>query len=108
MSGRARRGFRVLVAVAVVVMMSACARGGDLSISNLGPDAVVVLTGDDEVSIAPDGGVVLLGYGCTPGDVTVRFTSGAVTVVPGPVCAEERIVIHDGEARVKPATRDDV
>jgi len=107
MGGRTRRGLCVLVAAALVAAAaSACARGGDLEVSNLGPGEVVVLTGDESFTVQPDGGVLILDYGCTPGDVTVRFTDGGERVVPGPVCSDERLVIHDGEVTVKPARTD--
>jgi len=43
-------------------------------------------------------------YGCTPGDVTVKFTSGQVVVVPGPVCPEQQIVVYDGKVDLQPAS----
>lgn len=93
----------VLVGVAAAVTLSACADSGDLSIVNNGPDDVWVDTGDEEFTVAEDGGVVLLNYGCTPGDVTVRFSTGTEVEVPGPVCPEQEIVVEDETATLRPA-----
>ena len=93
----------VSVVVAAAATMTACAGRGDLRIENDGSDAVVVSFGDERVEITPDGGAAILGYGCTPGDVTVRFSSGRSLILPGPVCPEQRIVVSDDGAEVLPA-----
>jgi len=87
----------------LVVTATACSGAGDLSIWNDGPAPVSVSTGDEEFDVAETGGVVILDYGCTPGDVTVTFASGQVTVVPGPVCPDHEIVVGDGHVDVRPA-----
>ncbi len=98
MSTRSRVSAGALLAVMTVVL-SACGDGEDLSIVNDGPDQVVVDTGDgDPSTVDPDGGVVLLDYGCTPGDVVVTFPSGRRVTVPGPVCPGRELVIGDGTA----------
>lgn len=93
----------VIVGVALAAGLAACADEGDLSIRNTGPDDVSVDTGDEMVVVDADGGAVLLGYGCTPGDVTVTFATGARTVLSGPVCPEQEIVVGDGTADLRPA-----
>lgn len=100
-------GTRTTLVTAVVVgiavaSLSACSSAGDLRIWNGGPDDVTVLTGDEVVEVSADGGVVLLNYGCTPGDVTVQFASGSSTVLSGPVCPDQRIVITDEGAELRP------
>jgi len=92
-----------VVAAGLVAALAGCASGGDLEISNLGPGDVVVDVGGSPSTVHADGGMVVLGIGCTEGDVTVRHADGAVTVVPGPVCSDRRLVIHDGQVDVKPA-----
>ncbi|GAA4780997.1 hypothetical protein GCM10025784_31930 [Citricoccus nitrophenolicus] len=92
-----------LMGAILAVTLTACSFPGDLSILNEGPDGVTVLTGDDEVVLDTGGGVILLDYGCTPGDVTVEFDSGSEVVVPGPVCPEQQIVVGDGTAMLQPA-----
>ena len=90
--------------MAMTAALAACSDAGDLAFSNDGPDDVTVATGDEEIAVSADGGVVLLDYGCTPGDVTVEFPSGEVVVVPGPVCPEQQIVIRDGKVELEPAS----
>ena len=77
---------------------------GDLAFRNESPTDVTVLTGDEELTISAGGGAAILDYGCTPGDVTVKFTSGQVVVVPGPVCPEQQIVVYDGKVERQPAS----
>ncbi|MGV8978185.1 MAG: hypothetical protein ACOH17_09090 [Cellulomonas sp.] len=91
-----------LVGVGLALAMSGCTRPGDLSITNDGASDVVVRTGDQELTVAATGGAVLLHYGCTPGDVTVEFTSGQRSVLPGPVCPDQQIVIRDTTAALEP------
>ena len=106
MRRRASRVVGVVVAAVVAATLTACADAGDLSIVNDSPTDVIVRTGDEEDTVSAEGGVVLLDYGCTPGDVTVEFPSGRSVVVPGPVCPEQTIVIGDGTAELRPAARD--
>lgn len=86
--------------------LRACSDAGDLSVTNAGDSDVTVLTGDEEVTVPASGGVVLLDYGCTPGDVTVEFPSGGTVVMPGPVCPDQEIVVGDGTARLTPVAAD--
>jgi len=88
---------------ALLVSGTGCSSAGDLSISNDGPADVTVSTGDEELTVSPDGGAAILDYGCTPGDVTVTFASGQEIVLPGPVCPEQQIAIGDGTAELQPA-----
>ena len=103
---RAQRAAGLLVGAALIGTLAACSGPGDLSISNDGPSDVTVLTGDEEVIVTAGGGVVLLDYGCTPGDVTVRFASGADVVLPGPVCPDQAIAVTAASASLKPASTD--
>ena len=94
-----------LITVALAATLTTCNRPGDLAIQNRSPADVTVLTGDEEFTVSGWGGVVMLHYGCTPGDVTVKFTSGqVVVVVPGPVCPEQQIVVYDGKVDLQPAS----
>ena len=90
--------------MALAATLTTCSRPGDLAIRNESPTDVTVLTGDEELTISAGGGASILDYGCTPGDVTVKFTSGPVVVVPGPVCPEQQIVVYDGKVELLPAT----
>ncbi|USQ76211.1 hypothetical protein [Ornithinimicrobium cryptoxanthini] len=94
-----------LLGAALVVGLSACSDAGDLQIVNEGPGGFTVLTGDENVTIETEAeaGVVILDYGCTPGDVTVRFAAGHEVVLAGPVCPDTAIVVGDGTARLRPA-----
>jgi len=93
-----------LITVALAATLTTCSRPGDLAIRNESPTDVTVLTGDEELTISAGGGAAILHYGCTPGDVTVKFTSGQVVVVPGPVCPEQQIVVYDGKVELLPAS----
>lgn len=99
-----RRLLAGALALGAVVGTTACGDAGDLSIRNDGPDDVTISTGDEESEVSAGGGVVILDYGCTPGDVTVRFADGRTAVVPGPVCPDEEIVVGDGRVDVRPLT----
>ncbi|NLF04471.1 MAG: hypothetical protein GX593_05645 [Actinomycetales bacterium] len=103
MSTLVRRVSPWVVAAGLVAALAGCSSGGDLEISNLGPGEVTVDVDGSPSTVHPDGGMLVLGIGCTEGDVTVRHADGSVTVVPGPICSEQRLVIHDGEVEVKPA-----
>ncbi|MFD4993292.1 hypothetical protein ACFWH7_20520 [Cellulosimicrobium cellulans] len=110
MGGRTRYARAGAVAVAVVcvgAVLSACDGGGDLEVANDSGGDVIVRTGDEEAEVTADGGVVFLDYGCTPGDVTVVRGSGAEEVVDGPVCPDEKIVIHADEVVLVPVDVDD-
>lgn len=91
-----------LVGAGLAMALSGCADAGDLSITNNGASEVVVRTGDQETTASATGGVVIHDYGCTPGDVTVEFASGQRTLLPGPVCPDQQIVIGDDTARLEP------
>ena len=90
--------------MALGATLMTCSGPGDLAIRNESPADVTVLTGDEEDTISGWGGVVMHHHGCTPGDVTVKFTSGQVVVVPGPVCPEQQIVVYDGKVDLQPAS----
>jgi hypothetical protein len=93
-----------LITVALAATLTTCSRPGDLAIDNRSPTDVTVLTGDEKLTVSGWGGVVMHRYGCTPGDVTVKFTSSQVVVVSGPVCPEQQIVVHDGKVELQPAS----
>jgi hypothetical protein len=102
--GGARLAAGALVAALLATTMTACRGKGDLAISNDGPGDVTVLIEGQEVVVPSSGGATLLNYGCTPGDVTVRFASGRAVVLPGPVCPDQRIAVRDGTAVLRPAS----
>ena len=95
-------GGLITVALAATLIMHKIP--GDLAFRNESPTDVTALTGDEELTISAGGGAAILDYGCTPGDVTVKFTSGQVVVVPGPVCPEQQIVVYDGKVDLQPAS----
>lgn len=94
-----------LITVALAVTLATYNDAGDLSISNESSTEVTVMTGDTKATVPATGGTVLLDYGCTPGDVTVKVASSPAVVVPGPVCPEQQIVIRgDGKVELQPAS----
>ncbi len=93
-----------LITVALAATLITHKIPGDLTFTNESPTDVTVLTGDEVFTITAGGGVSILDYGCTPGDVTVKFTSGQVAVVSGPVCPEQQIVVYDGKVELQPAS----
>jgi hypothetical protein len=93
-----------LITVALAATLTTCSGPGDLAIRNESPTDVTVLTGDEELTISGWGGATMHHYGCTPGDVTVEFTSGQSVVVSGPVCPEQQIVVYDGKVELQPAS----
>ncbi|WP_043347238.1 hypothetical protein [Beutenbergia cavernae] len=107
MNRATRRATGSVIGALLAVISTACSDPGDLAIQNNGPGDVVVSTGDEETTVTADGGVLLLDYGCTPGDVTVTFASGPDVVLPGPVCPDQRIVVGDGTATLQPASAGD-
>lgn len=103
MSARTRLKVEGLIGTVLASVVAGCSNPGDLSITNGGQEDVVVRTGDEDVAVSASGGAVVLGYGCTPGDVTVQFASGRSTVLPGPVCPDQQIIIGDETASLWPA-----
>ncbi|MFT2817939.1 hypothetical protein [Leifsonia sp. A12D58] len=93
----------LLVAVALSIAVTACSSPGDLSISNESDTDVTVSIGDDEVSISAWGAASILGSGCSEGDITVEFAAGDTVVVAGPVCPDQRIMIHDDWVDLQPS-----
>ncbi|MBD8059091.1 hypothetical protein IC607_08930 [Cellulomonas sp. JH27-2] len=87
---------------AITLTLAACSSAGDLSIRNESRTDVTVVVDGGRDEVTADGGLVLLGKGCTRGDVLVEFPSGTSVVVPGPVCPDQEIVIHDGVAALEP------
>lgn len=98
----ARLAVRSLVVTALAVSLPACSNAGDLQIVNEGPGGFTVMTGDEEVVFETEDGSAILDYGCTPGDVTIRFAAGHEVVLAGPVCPDTQIVVGDGTARLRP------
>lgn len=107
MNGGARLATGSLIGVLLAISLAACGDRGDLTIINNGPSDVAVLTGDAETSVSASGGAVAHDYGCTPGDVTVRFASGKEVLLHGPVCPDQRIMVGDGTATLQPASSSD-
>lgn len=104
MNSAARAAMGGLIGALLAVTLTACSDRGDLTIDNKGPRDVTVLTGDEEVTVDATGGVALLDYGCTQGDVTVRFADDLEVVLPGPVCPDQQIVVGDGTATLQAAS----
>lgn len=103
MSGpRRSTAARCLLPIAVGLGLAACSGTGDLSVVNNSGEIVTVDLGDEQSEVSPDGGVVFLGYGCTPGDVTIERASGPITVT-GPICPDQEIVVDDDGAHLVPA-----
>lgn len=103
MNARSRLGMGSLVAALLVMSLSACGSKGDLSIENSGLGEVTVLTGDQELTVPSSGGLYVLDYGCTPGDVTVKFASGQHVLLDGPVCPDQRILVGEATATLASA-----
>jgi|SRR5450631_385525 len=93
-----------LITVALAATLTTCSRPGDLSFRNESRADVTVLIGNEKSTVSGWSGFTIHHYGCTPGDVTVKFTSGQVVVVSGPVCPEQQIVVYDGKVEVQPAS----
>lgn len=92
-----------LIFVALTATLSGCGSQGDVSIKNESQDDVTVSTAEDEFTVTGYGAIVLLGSGCIQGDVTVKFASGRTTVVPGPICPDEQIMIGTDKVDLRPA-----
>jgi hypothetical protein len=99
-NGFARIG---LIVLAVTATLTACSALGDLTISNEGSSDVTVSTGDEEITVSAGGAVIILGSGCTPGDIIVEFASDQKVVVNGPVCPDEQLVVLDSKVEVRPS-----
>lgn len=97
-------GGSTLVVMALAVALTGCTSDGDLSFSNEGAEDVTVSTGDQEFTVESDGGVHILGYGCTEGDTTVRFPTGQEVVLTERVCPDRQVVIRDGTVNVEPSS----
>jgi hypothetical protein len=87
----------------VTATLTACGSLGDLTISNESSSDVTVSTGDEKITVSAGGAAIILGSGCTPGDINVEFASDQKVVVNGPVCPDEQLVILDGKAELRPA-----
>ena len=93
----------------VTLHTAACSEGGSLSISNESSHLVTVQLGDEETEIWSGGGAVLHDYGCSPGDVAVisASASGDSTMLEGPVCSDQQIVVdRAGHVTVAPEATD--
>lgn len=104
MSSTIREVALALVGAATAMTLSACTHAGDLSIQNDGPEDISVDTGEREFEVDGYGGIILLKNGCTPGDVTITFATGAKVVISGPVCPENEIIVGEGTANLRPST----
>ena len=94
-----------LITVALAAALSTYSEPGDLAFSNESPADVTVLTGEDQDVVPASGGTVFLNYGCTPGDITVEFSSGPAVLVPGPVCPDQQVAVKgDGSVELRPAS----
>ena len=96
-------GGTVLFVALLAGGLTACSPAGDLEFSNEGPEAVTVSTGDQEFTVDADGGVVILNYGCSEDDISVRFPSGQETVLNEQVCPGQQVVIGDGTVDLQPS-----
>lgn len=94
------------VVLGLVLLTTACSESGGLTISNESQDSVTVRLGDEEVVVPSMGGALLHDYGCSPGDVVVISASAAgdLTMLQGPVCSDQQIVIdRAGDVKAAPA-----
>lgn len=98
MSRAMRVGF--LAIVGATLALASCSNPDDLEIRNESDQAVSVSTGDETLTVDATGGVVLLGNGCTSGDVLVTRNDGESVTLDGPVCPPSSIVITDASIRV--------
>jgi hypothetical protein len=60
-----------------------------------------------EGAVPGGGGLVLLGYGCTSGDVTAVLGTGRTVILSGPVCSDQEVVITEDDARLQTAALSD-
>lgn len=91
MNARVRLAIGGPVGVVVAMTLTACGNQGDLNVENSGPSDVTVLTGDNELNVPASDAISIRDYGCTPGDVTVKFASGQEVLLPGPECPDQRM-----------------
>jgi hypothetical protein len=89
-------GGTVLFVALLAGGLTACSPAGDLEFSNDGPEAVTVSTGDQDFT-------VILNYGCSEDDISVRFPSGQETVLNEQVCPGQQVVIGDGTVDLQPS-----
>lgn len=89
----------------VALALAACARPGDLSFVNDGDADATISTGDVEGVVPAGGGLVVLDYGCSQGDVGVTLGSGRTVTLPGPVCPDQEVVIRADDAALSPPSR---
>lgn len=97
------------VVLGFVLLTTACSEGGSLTISNESQDSVTVRLGDEEVVVPSMGGALLHDYGCSPGDVAVISASAAgdSTMLQGPVCSDQQILVdRAGHVTVAPEATD--
>lgn len=94
---------RAVPAAVLLASVAACGDAGDLSVVNESTAEVVVSTQDETFDVSSDGGTVLLDYGCTPGDVSVKYPDGRTVVLEGPICPDEEIVVRDDDVEVRPS-----
>jgi len=97
------------VGLGLVLLTTACSESGGLTISNESPDSVTVRLGDEEVVVPSMGGALLHRYGCSPGDVAVisASASGDSTLLQGPVCSDQQILVdRAGRVTVAPEATD--
>lgn len=92
-----------LVILAVIATLTACSSPGDLTVRNETSTDVTVSTGDEDITVPALGAVIILGSGCTAGDVIVEFVSGRKVVVSGPVCPEEQLVVLGSKVERRPS-----
>jgi hypothetical protein len=99
---RTRGRFDGVVGGAVlVVALAGCGGGGDLSFRNEGAEDVSVVANGETSAVEAGGGMVILGAGCTDGDVLVTFPSGRTVTLTGPVCPDREVVIHDEQVDLR-------
>ncbi|MEW1959950.1 hypothetical protein [Kineococcus sp. NPDC059986] len=91
---------RVLGTVAAV-LLGGCGSAGDVSFENNGTTAVRVVWDDDEGTVEPSGGLVVLGSGCLEGDVDVVYPDGRAVTVDGPVCPDRVVEIGDAGVELR-------
>lgn len=98
MSRGSRLAMASLVDALLVMTVTACDRKGDLQFENSGSRDVTVMAGDETLTVPGSGGVTIIHYGCTSGDITVKFASGREVLLAGPVCPDKRVIISESTA----------
>jgi hypothetical protein len=89
----------VSAAVAILLLSGCSGSSGHVSFRNDGSTDVKVSSGNERFSVAA-GDIAELQDDCTESDVEISFVKGSSVTVPGPVCTDQAVVIHEDTAEL--------